>query len=140
MEAGIKSKYRVKLPPLAFLVCLSIAFAVWVIINFAKEYTVTINYRVVCGDLPANKQCITLSDSVLLMNFHAKGVHFLHPKYREQNRVIHLSVNQLTKNSTKRNVYTFNKKALKDYIKTIPAFENDFIEIESPESLTIYLK
>ena len=135
-----KSNYKVKLPSLAFLTCFIIAFIAWIIISFSEEYTVTMSYYVVCEDLPSNKQIVTLSDSLLFVNFHAKGVQFLHPKYRDRNRIIHLPVNQLAKNSTKRNVYTFNKKVLGDYIKTVPAFENEFVEIESPESLTVYLK
>ena len=140
MDTDKKSDYKAKLPTLAFLICLMIAFVGWTIIKFSEEYTVPMSYHVVCEDLPSNKKTVTLSDSVLLLNFHAKGVHFLHPKYSERNRIITLSVSQLTKNSTKRNVYTFNKKILGDYIKTLPAFESSFVEIEMPESLTIYLK
>ena len=140
MDANGKFNYKTKLSPVTFLICLSFAFVAWAIINFSEEYTVTMSYRVVCEDLPPNKQSVTLSDSVLLMNFRAKGVHFLHPKYKNRNRVINISISKLTKNGMKRNVYTFNKKTLGDYIKTMPSFEKDFIEIESPELFTIYLK
>ncbi len=135
-----KSNYKVKLPSVAFLICFLIAFVAWAIINFSKEYTVTMDYRVACENLPANKQSVTLSDSVLMMTFRARGVHFLHPRYNDRNRIIHLSVNQLIKNNSKRNVYTFTKKALGDFVKTDPVFQEDFVGIESPESLTIYLK
>jgi len=140
MDAKGKSGYKGKLPPVTFLICLLIAFATWAIINFSKEYTVTKSYRVVCEDLPSNKQSVSLSDSVLLMSFRAKGVNFLSPKYRDKNRILYISVNQITKDRTKRNAYTFNRKALGDYIKTMPSFEKEFIGVESPESLTIYLK
>lgn len=140
MDAKSKSGDKGKLPSITFLICLLIAFATWSIINFSKEYTVTRSYRVVCEDLPSNKQNVALSDSVLLMNFRAKGVLLLSPKYRDRNRILHISVTQITKDRTKRNAYTFNKKALGDYIKTIPSFEKEFIGVESPESLTIYLK
>ena len=134
------SEYKLKKPSVAFLLCLLIAGGVWLFSVFSKEYTVTLDYQVICSDLPANRQSVTQSDSVVNLTFQARGFTFLNPKYSDRKRVLNISVNNITKNRSKRNVYSFNKKALNEYIRNMPGFENDFLEIESPESITIYLK
>jgi len=134
------SDYKLKKPSIAFLLCLLMAGGAWVFSVFSKEYTVTLDYQVVCSDFPANKQSVTQSDSVINLIFQARGFTFLNPKYSDRRRVLNISVNNITKNRSKRNVYSFNKKALNEYIRNTPGFENDFVEIESPESITIYLK
>lgn len=138
--ASDKKEKKVKLPSMAFLICLIIAFGVWLAINLSKEYTLSVNYQVVCDDLPENKTIASWSDSLFVLTFHTRGINYLNAKFSDRNRVLHLSVNNLTVNSTKRNVYTFNRKTLEDYIRTLPGFQTGFVQIESPESLTIYLK
>lgn len=133
-------KAKIKLPSITFLVCLLIAALAWAVSNFSKEYTVILDYSLVCNDLPKNKQSITQSDSVINLKFEARGVTFLNPKYSEKNRTLYISVNTITQNSSKRNVYSFNKKALNEYIRNYGGFDNAFVEVESPESITIYLK
>lgn len=135
-----KSKFNIKLPPFAFLVCLLIAALSWVIVNFSKEYTVTMNYRVVCEDIPANKQFVAQSDSIVNLTFKATGFNYLNPRFSERNRVVYLSVTRLTQNSSKRNVYSFNRKVISDYIRNQGILDQTFVEMETPESLTIYLK
>ena len=134
------SDYKLKRPPFAFLLCLLVAGGAWLFSVLSKEYTVTLEYQVVCSDLPTNKQSVTQSDSTINLTFHGRGFAFLNPKYSDKKRVLDISVNTITKNRSKRNVYSFNKKALTEYIRNTPGFENDFVEIESPESITIYLK
>ena len=134
------SAYKVKLPSVTFLVCLLIAGGAWAFSAFSKEYTITMDYKLTCTDLPASKQSATLSDSVVNLTFHAKGFNFLNPKYAERNRTLPISVNNITQNNSKRNVYSFNKKRLNEYIRNTSEFGNDFVEVESPESITIYLK
>lgn len=140
MDAGKIEKYKVKLPSLAFLICLIFAFGAWLVINLSKEYTVSMEYQVICDDLPNDKTSASWSDSLFVLTFHTRGINYLNTKYADRNRVLYFSVNKLTVNSSKRNVYTFNKKTLEEYIRALPATQTGFVEIESPESMTVYLK
>ncbi|MDL2297256.1 hypothetical protein LJC68_03810 [Bacteroidales bacterium OttesenSCG-928-B11] len=135
-----ESKYKMKAPSVTFIACLVIATVIWLFSTLSKEYTQTLEYRVSCYDLPANKQVATLSDSILNLRFTTRGFNFMHPKYSDNKLEIGLSVTTLTQNSTKRNVYTLNRRTLTEYIKTQPGFDGAFDEVVSPESITIYLK
>lgn len=134
------SKQKVKLPSVAFILCVIFAAIIWFFSTLSKEYTVTWEYQITCYDLPENKQSVTLSDSVLNLTFTGRGFNYLNPKYAEKNRKIALSINTLTQNNSKRNVYTFNRRVLTEYIRTKPGFDATFVDVATPESITIYLK
>lgn len=138
-ETPTESK-KLKLPSVTFILCLILATVIWLFTNLSKEYTRTLEYRVRCYDLPVNKNSVTLSDSLINITFTARGFNFLHPKYADNNREIVLSLNTLTQNNSKRNVYTFNRRVLSEYIRTQPGFDGSFVEVATPESITVYLK
>ncbi|MDR3047537.1 MAG: hypothetical protein LBU51_08015 [Bacteroidales bacterium] len=131
---------KIKLPPLAFLICFVIAFSGWALFKLSKIYTVSYSYAVNITDLPANYKEVALSDSTLVLTFQAKGIHFISSKYSEKNRVIDLSVKDMTKLYRKKNSYTFNNKNLTDYIKSLSDYEEEFVQVKEPESLTIDLQ
>lgn len=133
-------KYKLKLPPVTFLLCLVIAGIGWAIVNFSKEYHVTLNYRIVCNDLPENIDTVMLSDSIVKLTFNTKGLNYLNPKYSEQNCQLFISVKSILKNNSKKRQITLRKKNLNDYIRKEALFGNDFVEVEYPEELILYLK
>lgn len=133
-------RYKLKLPPVTFLVCLLIAGLGWAIVNFSREYTVTLSYKVVCTDLPKNIDSVLLSDSIVNLTFNTKGLNYLNPKFSEENRLLFVSVKSLIHNKSKRSSYTIKKKALNEYIKEKAIFEHDFVEVNDPDELTFYLK
>jgi len=134
------TRYKLKLPPVTFLVCLLIAGLGWAIVNFSKEYTVTLSYKVVCTELPKNVDSVILSDSIVNLTFNTKGLNYLNPKFSEENRLLFISVKSLMHNKSKKSSYTIKKKALNEYIQRKAIFEHDFVEINDPDELTFYLK
>ncbi|MDR2979725.1 MAG: hypothetical protein LBV02_04715 [Bacteroidales bacterium] len=139
-EESPELKNKIKLPSLAFVTCLVMAAAIWLFTTLSKEYTMTLEYQVSCKDLPASKQLVALSDSVVNLTFTTRGFNFLGPKYSDSHRQINLSLTTLTQNSSKRNVYTFNRRVLTEYIRTQPGIDAAFMEVETPESITVYLR
>lgn len=130
-------KYRK--PSITFLICVLAATLIWAFGYFSKDYTVKLDYKVVCTELPMQKKHISLSDSLVSIVFKTKGINFLNSKYSEKNRHINLPIYALIKNK-KQNLYnyTFTKNELNQYLKSVNFYGNEFVEIETPEAITIY--
>lgn len=93
-------KNRIKLPPLAFLVCLILSAIAWFFINFSIDQEHTLEYKVICSELPDGKKSCTFSDTTLLLTFKTRGLDYLTPEYAEENRIVNLSVKELIKTRT----------------------------------------
>jgi hypothetical protein len=133
-----ENKNKIKLPPLAFLVCLLLSAIAWFFINFSRDQEHTLEYKLTCSSLPEGKKTCTLSDTTLLLTFCTKGLNYLTPSFYEENRVVDINVNELIKNKSKRSAYTFSNKELRDFIK-----ENiypDLKSVDKPEVLTLYVR
>ena len=134
-------KFRLKKPSATFFVCLLLSVVIWLLTNFSKDYTIKLEYDVACTDLPEKLDKVTLSDSVFTVVFHARGFDFLKSKYSTDNRVIELPVKQLIQTKRKNLYnYSFTKQELTEYLINNGFYEDEFVEIETPERFTIYLK
>lgn len=133
-----KGKVKVKLPSLAFLICIILSGLAWFIINFSKDQQQTLTYKVVCSSLPEGKKTCTLSDTTLILTFSTKGLNYLTPRYAEENRVIDIAVSELVKNKPQRSAYTFSNKELCGFLQ-----EQGYPElllIRKPEVITVYIR
>lgn len=129
---------KIKLPSVAFLVCILLSAVAWFFMNFSRDQEQTMVYRITCSDLPEGKKTCTLSDSTLLLTFNTKGLNYMTPRYAEENRVIDISVSELIKNKSKRSAYSFSNKELCDFLQ-----EQDYPELVSvvkPEVITLYIR
>ncbi len=133
-----KGKVKVKLPPLAFLVCIILSGLAWFIINFSKDQQQTLTYKVVCSSLPEGIKNCTLSDTTLVLTFSTKGLNYLTPRYAKENRVIDIAVSELVKNKPKRSAYTFSNKELCGFLQEQGYPELQFIR--KPEVITVYIR
>lgn len=132
------NKNKIKLPPLAFLVCLLLSAIAWFFINFSRDQEHTLEFKLTCSSLPEGKKTCTLSDTTLLLTFCTKGLNYLTPRFYEENRVVDLNVSELIKNKSKRSAYSFSNKELRDFLK-----EQDYSDLKSvdkPEVLTLYVR
>ncbi len=123
-----------------FLICLVISVLGWVMITFSKEYVQTLGCSVNYSQLPKGIKSVNSSDSLIYITFKTKGFNYLKHSFTDKYSVVDFSVNELTRKKGKRNVYSFSKKELSDYIRNSGNFGTAFVEIEKPESLTIYMK
>jgi len=123
-----------------FLICLTIAFLGWVIVTFSKEYVQTLGCKITYSSLPKGIDSVSSSDSIIFITFKSKGFNYLKNSFTDKYTLLDLSIIELTRKKGKRNVYSFSKKELTDYIKQNSSYGNTFVEIEKPESLTIYMK
>ena len=64
-----KSRIPVKLPSLAFIVCLLISIACWLLVTLSKDYKMTYEFKLVCDNLPEGRKSVTASDTVLTLTF-----------------------------------------------------------------------
>ncbi len=141
MTEALKSIKKTKKPSVALLLCFLAAFLIWAFGYFSKVYIVKLEYSIECNDLPLEKTEYSLSDSMVVLVFKTSGFNYLKRKYSTPNRVIHFPVNQLIESKKKnRYNYIFSKKELEVYLKNIDFYANEFVEIEAPEVLTLYLK
>ena len=133
-----ESKNRMKLPPLAFLVCIILSAIAWFFINFSRDQEHTLEYRLTCSELPEGKTSCTLSDSTVVLTFCTRGLDYLTMKYAKENRIVDISVNELTKNKNKRSAYSISNKELCNFL-----IDNGYPELKSvdkPEVITLYVK
>lgn len=133
-----KNTNKIKLPPLAFLVCLILSSIAWFFYNFSKDQEQTMTYKLICSDLPEGKKVCTLSDTTLLLTFNTKGLNYLTPKFAEENRIINISVKELIRYKPKRSAYTFSDRELRDFLQ-----EQGYAELKSvdkPEVITLYIR
>ena len=68
-----KNRIPVKLPSLAFIVCLLISIACWLLVTLSKDYKMTYEYKLVCENLPEGRKSVTASDTVISLTFNQKG-------------------------------------------------------------------
>lgn len=131
-------KKKLKLPPSAFLVCLMISIAGWLVVTFSKDYRVTMDYKIQCYNLPEGKSSVTVSDSVLSLTFNQKGLQYLTKPYSNKEKIIYVNVADLIKTKNKVTVYTFSNKDMRDYLSH-NVFGSNLVAVEVPEVLTFYL-
>ncbi len=123
-----------------FLICLTIAFLGWIIVTFSKEYVQTLECKVTYSALPKGIKSITSSDTIAYITFKSKGFNYLKYSFTDKYKTLDLSIKELTQKKGKRNVYSFSKKELSEYIRESAIYGSTFVEIQKPESLTIYMK
>lgn len=131
-------KEKLKLPSLAFLVCLIIAIAAWFVVTFSKDYRVTYNFKVVCYNLPEGKKSVTVSDSVFALTFNQKGLKYLSAPFNNKDREVYVSVAELIKPKQRVSVYTFTSKEIRDFLVQ-HHYGSELVAVESPEVVTFYL-
>ena len=133
------NRIPVKLPSLAFVVCLLISVACWVLVTLSKDYKVSYDYRLVCENLPEGRKSVTASDTVITLTFNQKGVLYLTKPFREKEKTVTVSISDLIKPKNKVTVYTFTNKELCDYFST-HNFSSELVSVSSPEVITFYLR
>ena len=137
--AANPNRIPVKLPSLAFVVCLLISVACWVLVTLSKEYKVSYDYKLVCENLPEGRKSVTASDTVITLTFNQKGVIYLTKPFREKQKTLTVSVNDLIKPKHKVTVYTFTNKEMCDYLST-HNFGPELVSVSAPEVITFYLR
>ena len=134
-----KSRLPVKLPSLAFMVCLLISIACWLLVTLSKDYKMTYEYKLVCDNLPEGRKSVTASDTVLTLTFNQKGLRYLMKPYSEKEKVVTVSIKDLIKPKNKVSVYTFTNKEMCDFLVT-HNFGPELVTVSSPEVITFYLR
>ena len=133
------NRIPVKLPSLAFVVCLLISIACWILVTLSKEYKVSYDYKLVCENLPEGRKSITASDTVITLTFNQKGVIYLTQPFRMKEKTVTVSISDLIKPKTKVTVYTFTNKELCDYLSS-HNFGPELVSVSAPEVITFYLR
>jgi hypothetical protein len=133
------NRIPVKLPSLAFVVCLLISIACWILVTLSKEYKVSYDYKLVCENLPDGRKSITASDTVITLTFNQKGVIYLTQPFRMKEKTVTVSINDLIKPKNKVTVYTFTNKELCDYLSS-HNFGPELVSVSAPEVITFYLR
>ncbi|MBQ5993532.1 MAG: hypothetical protein PUB29_08385 [Bacteroidales bacterium] len=134
-----KQRIPLKLPSLAFVVCLLISIACWVLVTFSKDYKMTYEYKLVCDNLPEGRKSVTASDTIIELTFNQKGLRYLAKPFTDKEKVVVVSVNDLIKPKHKVSVYTFTNKEMCDFLST-HNFGPELVAVSSPEVLTFYLR
>ncbi|MBO7492119.1 MAG: hypothetical protein J6T59_06740 [Bacteroidales bacterium] len=132
-------KLPLKLPPLAFLICLLLSVMAWLVVTFSRDYQVTQEYKLVSYNLPEGKKSVTFSDTVISLTFNQKGVNYLMKPYSNKEKVVYISITDLIKSKKKVSVYTFTSKEMRDFLSQYN-FGPELQSVEAPEVLTIYVK
>ncbi len=134
-----RKQIPIKLPSLAFIVCLIISAGTWLLVTFSKDYKVSFEYKLVCENLPEGRKSVTASDTVLTLTFNQKGLRYLMKPYRDKEKVVKVSVKDLIKTKNKVSVYTFTSKEMCEYLST-HNFGSELVSVSSPEVITFYLR
>ena len=129
-----KSKIPVKLPSLAFIVCLLISIGLWFVITLSKDYKVTYEYKLVCDNMPEGRKTVTASDTVLLLTFNQKGLRYLTKTFTAKEKVVTVSISDLIKPKNKVSVYSFSNKEMCDFLST-HNFGPEWLPSPLPKSL-----
>lgn len=132
-------KLPLKLPPLAFLICLLLSVMAWLVVTFSRDYQVTQEYKLVSYNLPEGKKSVTFSDTVISLTFNQKGVNYLMKPYSNKEKVVYISITDLIKSKKKVSVYTFTSKEMRDFLSQYN-FGPELQSVEAPEVLTLYVK
>ena len=133
------NRIPVKLPSLAFVVCLLISVSCWILVTLSKEYKVSYDYKLVCENLPEGRKSITASDTVITLTFNQKGVIYLTQPFRMKEKSVTISISDLIKPKNKVTVYTFTNKELCDYLSS-HNFGPELVSVSAPEVITFYLR
>lgn len=134
-----KNRIPVKLPSLAFILCLLISIACWLLVTLSKEYKMTYEYKLVCENLPEGRKSITASDTVISLTFNQKGLIYLTKPFKEKEKTVTVSVSDLIKPKNKVTVYTFTNKELCDFL-VANNFGPELVAVSAPEVITFYLR
>jgi len=130
---------HLKMPSLAFVLCLVISAMLWLFVSLAQEYTVNYDYKLSFTDMPPGKSKAVSGPNTLRLTFKAKGFTLLSPSFWESNRTLRLSVKELVKfKGENLNSYQFTQTELTDYLKESGDFGEELVNVESP-TMTLYL-
>lgn len=129
----------IKLPSLAFIVCLLISAACWMLVTFSKDYKKTYEFKLVCENLPEGRKSVTASDTVILLTFNQKALRYFVKPYNKKEKIVTISVKDLIKTKNKVTVYTFTNKELCDFL-VANNFGPELVSVSSPEVITFYLR
>lgn len=124
---------------MAFIICLLISAACWLIVTFSKDYKVSYDYKLVCDNLPEGRKSITVSDTIVTLTFNQKGLRYLMKPFNEKEKVVIVSVKDLIKTKNKVTVYTFTNKEMCDFLST-HNFGPELVSVSAPEVITFYLR
>lgn len=139
MADNKQHRIPVKLPSLAFMVCLLVSVSYWVVITFSKDYKMTYEYKVVCDNLPEGRKSVTVSDTVIELTFNQKGLRYLTKPFTKKDKEVTISVSDLIKPKNKVSVYTFTNKEMCDFL-VAHNFGPELESVSSPEVITFYLR
>ncbi len=131
---------HVKMPSLAFFICLGISLLLWIFMKLSREYTLSYEYTVTSCDVPKGKSVDQLSSNTLSLTFKGRGFYFLNPKFLEKNRHIDLSINNLYKDKGSVETTQFTQNELADYIKQYEDLGSEFVSVTDPNVLFVYVK
>lgn len=129
---------KLRLPSVAFLVCIVLSGLAWCITNFSRDQEQTFEYKLTCSSLPEGKKTCTLSDSTMVLTFQTRGLNYLTNGYSEENRIVDLPVAELIASKPKRSAYTFSNKELLEFLQE--KGYTDLKTVQKPEVLTIYIR
>ena len=139
MADNKQHRIPVKLPSLAFMVCLLVSVSYWVVITFSKDYKMTYEYKVVCDNLPEGRKSVTVSDTVIELTFNQKGLRYLTKPFTKKDKEVTISVSDLIKPKNRVSVYTFTNKEMCDFL-VAHNFGPELMAVSSPEVITFYLR
>ena len=139
MADNKQHRIPVKLPSLAFMVCLLVSVSYWVVITFSKDYKMTYEYKVVCDNLPEGRKSVTVSDTVIELTFNQKGLRYLTKPFTKKDKEVTISVRDLIKPKNRVSVYTFTNKEMCDFL-VAHNFGPELESVSSPEVITFYLR
>ncbi len=128
-----------KLPSLAFMVCLLVSVSYWMVVTFSKDYKMTYEYKVVCDNLPEGRKSVTVSDTVMELTFNQKGLRYLTKPFTKKDKEVVISVSDLIKPKNRVSVYTFTNKEMCDFL-VAHNFGSELESVSSPEVITFYLR
>ena len=139
MAENKQHRIPMKLPSLAFMVCLLVSVACWVVVTFSKDYKMTYEYKVVCDNLPEGRKSVTVSDTVMELTFNQKGLRYLTKPFTKKDKEVIISVSDLIKPKNRVSVYTFTNKEMCDFL-VAHNFGSELESVSSPEVITFYLR
>ena len=139
MAENKQHRIPVKLPSLAFMVCLLVSVACWVVVTFSKDYKMTYEYKVVCDNLPEGRKSVTVSDTVMELTFNQKGLRYLTKPFANKDKEVVISVSDLIKPKNRVSVYTFTNKEMCEFL-VAHNYGPELVAVSSPEVITFYLR
>lgn len=139
MADNKQHRIPLKLPSLAFMVCLLVSISYWVVVTFSKDYKMTYEYKVVCDNLPEGRKSVTVSDTVIELTFNQKGLRYLTKPFTKKDKEVTISVSDLIKPKNRVSVYTFTNREMCDFLVE-HNFGPELVSVSSPEVITFYLR